>query len=82
MSTGAPPIRIVPVSAGQHAGKNVDERRLAGAVLADEAVGLARAEVERHVVEGDARRKRLPSPRTSSCGGACGEGDGVGSMRT
>ena len=41
----------LPGVTGQGAAQNVDERRLAGAVLADQAVNLALAEFERKIVE-------------------------------
>ena len=54
-ATGAPSIRISPVVGGLHAGEDLHQRRLAGAVLAHERVDLAGAEVEVDAVErGDA----------------------------
>ena len=41
------------------AGEDLDQRRLAGAVLADEGVDLAGGDVERNVVEGDLPGKGL-----------------------
>ena len=42
--------------------EDVHQRRLAGAVLAEQRVHLAAAHVEIHVVVGDRARKLLPDP--------------------
>ena len=53
--TGSPSIRISPSYVGVHAGQDLHQRRLAGAVLAHQRVHLAGAEVEVDAVErGDA----------------------------
>src|SRR5262249_51174284 len=47
---------------GDQAGHDLDERRLAGAVLAEQAVDLARPYLEVHAVEGLHPRVRLRHP--------------------
>ncbi len=44
---GAPSSAIVPASGAKRAGEHVHQRALAGAVLADERVDLAAAQIER-----------------------------------
>ena len=53
-------IRISPAIGCEHAGEDVDQRRLAGAVLADQSVDLAAR-------SGRARRRRAPARRESAC---------------
>ena len=59
----------------EHARQDVDQRRLAGAVLADEAVRpRPAASVERHVVERHARRGSACRARSSASAGRAGDG--------
>ena len=58
-----PPLGCSPASGCDHAGEDVHQRRLAGAVLADQRVHLARRELERHVVERQRRAEALADPR-------------------
>jgi hypothetical protein len=51
-----------------HAGHDLDQRRLAGAVLADEGVHIARQEVEPHVVQLRVAPNVLEMPRMASTG--------------
>ena len=52
------------------AGEDLDQRALAGAVLADECVDLAGQEIERHVVESLRRGEPLGDPAKLRAGGA------------
>ena len=61
-STGLPLIRISPSSGVVEPVEDVHQRRLAGAVLAEERVHLAAAEVEVDVVVGDDAREALGDP--------------------
>ena len=53
----SPATVMVPLSIGVHAGQRLDQRRLAGAVLAHERVHLAGAEHEVHAVEREDARE-------------------------
>jgi hypothetical protein len=49
----------LPLSGTVHAGKDLDQRRLAGAVVAEQAMDLARLHREGHAVERDHRAEIL-----------------------
>ena len=80
-STASPSTSMVPVVGLLHAVQDLHQRRLAGAVLADEGVDRAGADVDVDVVVGDHAREALADAaqpdrdgRRSSAGGA-GAGD-------
>ena len=60
------PSTIVPLSAGEEAGDDVEQRGLARAVRADEAEDLARRDRERHVAQRGRGRRSASTRRASS----------------
>ena len=56
---GRPVDQDLSLIGGDDAGKRLDERALAGAVMSDQGVNLASAQRERHIVERDDRPERL-----------------------
>ena len=52
ISTGFPAKRISPLSAREDAGQDLDQRRFAGAVVAEQPQHFAFAEIEAHVLDG------------------------------
>ena len=59
ITTGTPSMRMVPESAPMDPGEDLHQRRLARAVLADEADDLAGRHVEVHAIERDDAGKLL-----------------------
>ena len=77
--TGSPSSRIVAGVRLVDAGQDLDERALAGAVLADQRVDLTGPELERDVVERLGRAEPLRDAAQSTAARA-GDGDGASAI--
>ena len=70
ISTGSPSISIVPAVGAVVAGEDLEQRRLAGAVLAEQPVDRARLELEVDAVERDGAREPLRDRGHAEDGGS------------
>ena len=79
-ASGAPSTRIAPDGRLVHLREQLDERRLARAVLADDRDDRARRQRQRHVVEHEPRR--CPGRRTRRARGGCRAASAAGTGRS
>ena len=73
MRTASPASRISPSSCATTPGEDLDQRRLAGAVVAEQREDLALAQLERDVAQRERRAVLLGEPRDLE--------DGLGHVR-